>query len=221
MSARNRAGQSRRVNSRHLRGSLRANTNILRLPNGMPSQERWDARNYYIGHRPGSRIRTQEQRFLQHGRQLSRRNPEQAALRLAISRNYDNTNLGNILKARQGFTHAENIVQPPLHGNWGAVENPMAHARPLTSSLPLHIPQGPLPESSLYEMWGPVARRAMRPMTAAELDKEQRFTQRTAEQAQNRGRNLYRSPRNISRKPRKVKSLSLKSKSRNLKKHSF
>jgi hypothetical protein len=221
MSARNRARQSRHVSSRHLRGSLRTNTNRLRLPNGMPLQERWDARNYYMGHRPGSRIRTQEQRFLQHGRQLSRRNPEQAALRLAISRNYDNTNLGNVLKARQGFTHAENIVQSPLHGNLGALGHPIAHATPLASSLPLHVPQGPLPESSLYEMWGPVARRSMRPMSVAELNKEQRFRQRTAEQAQSRGRDLYRSPRNISRKPRKVKSLSLKSKSRNLKKHSF
>ena len=74
-SAAARAGTMRKSPKRrltHLRGSLRSNTNRSRLPNGMPLQERWDTPNYYRGHRPGSRVRTFEQRFLQAGRQLSR-----------------------------------------------------------------------------------------------------------------------------------------------------
>jgi hypothetical protein len=195
--------------SKHLRGSLHQNTIVSRLPEGTPLQERWDAPNYYRGHRPGSRIRTFEQRFLQAGRQLSRRNPAQAALRLTVSRDYDNTNIGNVLKARSGWTEANNMVHTPLHGHWGAVGHPLAEATPVTSSIPIHQPAPPLSESYLYAAWRPVARAATRPMTHAEMDKEERFRQRAAEHAQRRARALYRSPRNISRSARKVKSLSL------------
>ena len=211
-SAASRAGTVRRPPKRttHLRGSLRSNTDRSRLPNGMPLQERWDAPNYYRGHRPGSRIRTFEQRFLQAGRQLSRRNPAQAALRLAVSRDYDNTDVGNVLKARSGWTEANNMVHNPLHGDWGAVGHPVAVATPVASGVASFQPGPPLSESHLYSAWRPVARSVTRPMTSAEMIKEERFRQRAAENAQRRARALYRSPRNISRSARKVKSLSLK-----------
>jgi hypothetical protein len=213
MSSSARAGMIRpRIKkSKHLRGSLHENTVVSRLPNGMPIQQRWDTPNYYRGHRPGSRIRTFEQRFLQAGRQLSRRNPEQAALRLAMSRDYDNTNIANVLKGRNGWTQANNMVHTPLHGHWGAVGYPMAEARPVESGATVFQPGPPLSESHLYAAWRPVATAAMRPMTSAEMIKEERFRQRAAEDAQRRARALYRSPRNISRSTRKVKSLSLKS----------
>jgi len=210
-SAASRAGTLRRPKkSKHLRGSLHSNTNMSRLPNGMPHQERWDAPNYYRGHRPGSRIRTFEQRFLQAGRQLSRRNPAQAALRLTVSRDYDNTNISNVLKARSGWTEATNMVHNPLHGHLGALGHPIALATPVASSIAIHEPAPPLSESHLYAAWRPVARTVTRPMTSAEMIKEERFRQRAAENAQRRARALYRSPRNISRSARKVKSLSLK-----------
>ena len=77
--AHNRAGRvSVKRKQKHLRGSLRSNM-VGRAPEGMPLEERWDVPNYYLGHRPGSRIRTPSQRFLQEGRQLSRRYPQQAA----------------------------------------------------------------------------------------------------------------------------------------------
>jgi hypothetical protein len=193
--------------SKHLRGSLHKNTVISRLPNGMPLQQRWDTPNYYRGHRPGSRIRTFEQRFLQAGRQLSRRNPAQSALRLALSRDYDNTDIDNVLKARSGWTQANNMVHNPIHGHWGAVGYPLAEARPVSSATVSHQAL-PLSESHLYETWRPVARRVTRPMTSAEMLKEERFRQRAAENAQRRARELYRSPRNISKSVRKVKSLS-------------
>jgi len=214
MSSAARAGIMRKSPKRrrltHLRGSLRSNTNRSRLPNGMPLQERWDTPNYYRGHRPGSRVRTFEQRFLQAGRQLSRRNPAQAALRLAVSRDYDNTNIDNVLRARSGWSEATNMVHNPLHGHWGAVGYPIAEARPVASAVASLEPGVPLSESHLYAAWRPVARSVTRPMTTAEMIKEERFRQRAAENAQRRARALYRSPRNISRSVRKVKSLSLK-----------
>jgi len=211
-SAASRAGTLRKPpkRSRHLRGSLRSNTDMSRLPIGMPHQERWDAPNYYRGHRPGSRIRTFEQRFLQAGRQLSRRNPAQAALKLTVSRDYDNTNISNVLKARSGWTEATNMVHNPLHGHWGAVGYPVAVATPVASGTASFQPGPPLSESHLYAAWRPVARTVTRPMTSGEMIKEERFRQRAAENAQRRARALYRSPRNISRSARKVKSLSLK-----------
>jgi hypothetical protein len=210
-SAASRAGTLRRPKkSKHLRGSLHSNTVISRLPNGMPQQERWDAPNYYRGHRPGSRIRTFEQRFLQAGRQLSKRNPGQAALRLTVSRDYDNTDIGNVLKARSGWTQANNMVHNPLHGHLGALGHPLALATPIASGIPIHEPALPLSESHLYAAWRPVARSVTRPMTSGEMIKEERFRQRAAENAQRRARALYQSPRNISRSIRKVKSLSLK-----------
>jgi hypothetical protein len=208
-----RAGTTRKSpksrHSKHLRGSLHPNTIVSRLPNGMPIQERWDAPNYYRGHRPGSRVRTFEQRFLQTGRQLSRRNPAQAALRLAVSRDYDNTNIDNVLKSRRGWVEANNMVHNPLHGHWGAVGYPLVEATPVASSVASLDPL-PLSESHLYSAWRPVARAATRPMTSAEMMKEDRFRQQAAENAQRRARALYRSPRNISRSARKVKSLSLR-----------
>jgi hypothetical protein len=211
MSAASRAGTFRRPKkSKHLRGSLHSNTNLSRLPDGMPQQERWDAPNYYRGHRPGSRMRTFEQRFLQAGRQLSRRNPAQAALRLTVSRDYDNTNVGNVLKARSGWTQANNMVHNPLYGDLGVVGHTVAVARPIASGTVIHEPGPPLSESHLYAAWRPVARTVTRPMTSAEMIKEERFRQRVVEEAQRRARALYRSPRNISRSARKVKSLSLK-----------
>jgi len=219
MSSAARAGTFRPKKIKHLRGSLHPNTIVSRLPNGMPIQERWDAPNYYRGHRPGSRIRTFEQRFLQSGRQLSRRNPAQAALRLAVSRDYDNTDIGNVLKGRSGWTQANNMVHNPLHGHWGAVGHPLAEAMPVASGATSFQPP-PLSESDLYSAWRPVVRRVTRPMTSAEMVKEDRFRQRAAENAQRRARALYRSPRNISRSVRKVKSFSLrrskKSKKRSL-----
>jgi hypothetical protein len=215
MSASARAGTMRRPKTRrskHLRGSLHENTIISRLPNGMPLQERWDTPNYHRGHRPGTRYRSFRDRFLQAGRQLSRRNPAQAALRLAVSRDYDNTNIDNVLKARSGWTEATNMVHEPLHGHWGAVGYPMAEATPVASGITSFQPGVPLSESHLYAAWRPVARSVTRPMTSAEMIKEERFRQRAAENAQRRARALYRSPRNISRSARKVKSLSLKSK---------
>jgi hypothetical protein len=207
-SAAARAGIMRRPKtpkrSKHLRGSLRSNTNRSRLPNGMPLQERWDTPNYYRGHRPGSRVRTFEQRFLQAGRQLSRRNPAQAALRLAVSRDYDNTNIDNVLRARSGWSEATNMVHNPLHGHWGAVGYPIAEARPVASAVASLEPGVPLSESHLYAAWRPVARSVTRPMTTAEMIKEERFRQMAAENAQRRARALYRSPRNISRSARKV-----------------
>ena len=224
-SAVSRAGTMRKSPKRsrvtHLRGSLRSNTNRRRLPDGMPFQERWDAPNYYRGHRPGSRVRTFEQRFLQAGRQLSRRNPAQAALRLTVSRDYDDTNVSNVLKARKGWTQATNMVHSPLHGHWGAVGHPVAVATPLASASASLEPGVPLSESHLYAGWRPVARSVTRPMTTAEMIKEERFRQRAAEIAQHRGRALYRSPRNISRSIRKVKSLSLRKSKRKSKKRSF
>jgi len=213
MSAATRAGTLRPAKSRrpkHLRGSLHPNTIVSRLPNGMPIQERWDTPNYYRGHRPGSRVRTFEQRFLQAGRQLSRRNPAQAALRLTVSRDYDNTNIDNVLKARRGWTQANNMVHNPLHGHWGAVGYPLVEATPVASGTTSLEPGPPLSESHLYSAWRPVARGVTRPMTSAEMVKEDRFRQQAAENAQRRARALYRSPRNISRSTRKVKSLSLR-----------
>ena len=224
-SAAARAGSARkppkRSGPKHLRGSLRSNTNRSRLPNGMPFQERWDAPNYYRGHRPGSRVRTFEQRFLQAGRQLSRRNPAQAALRLTVSRDFDNTNVGNVLKARSGWTEATNMVDNPLHGHWGAVGHPLALATPVASAVASLEPGPTLSESHLYSAWRPVARTVTRPMTTSEMIKEERFRQRAAEEAQRRARALYRSPRNISRSARKVKSLSLRKAKRKSKKRSF
>jgi hypothetical protein len=224
-SASARAGTMRKTPKRtrpiHLRGSLRSNTNRSRLPNGMPLQERWDTPNYYRGHRPGSRVRTFEQRFLQAGRQLSRRNPAHAALRWTVSRNYENTNVGNVLKARSGWTEATNMVHEPLLGQLGAVGHPVALATPVASGMTSFQPGTPLSESHLYATWRPVARTVTRPMTSAEMIKEERFRQRAAEIAQHRGRALYRSPRNISRSVRKVKSLSLKKAKRKSNKKSF
>ena len=202
--------------SRHLRGALHPNTNVSRLPQGMPRQERWDARNYYMGHRPGSRIRNLTQRFLQEGRREARRNPARAALRLAPSRNYDNTNIGNISKGAMGWTDATNIVDTPLVGYWGAVGVPIAEARSVASVMSTLEPEY-RSESNLYHAWRPLARRSVRAMTPGEMNKEERFRQRAAENAQRRARALYRSPRSISKSIRKVKSLQnkkLKSKSK-------
>jgi len=223
MSASARAGTIRRVSKKpkHLRGSLHQNTIMTRLPNGMPQQERWDAPNYYRGHRPGSRIRTFEQRFLQAGRQLSRRNPAQAALRLTVSRDYNNTDIGNVLKARNGWTYANNMVHNPLDGHWDTVGHSLAEAIPLVSAAALFQPGPPLSESYLYDAWRPVARTVTRPMTLAEMSKEERFRQRATENTQKRARALYRSPRNISRTSRNVKSLSLKHSRKSIKKKSL
>ena len=216
-----RAGTAKkRSGPTHLRGSLRSNAR-LRMPNGMPLQERWDAPNYYRGHRPGSRVRTFEQRFLQAGRQLSRRNPAQAALRLTVSRDYDNTDIGNISKARHGWVQANNMVHNPLDGHWGAVGHPLVEATPVLSATASLDPLPPLSESHLYSAWRPVARAVTRPMTSAEMTKEDRFRQQAAENAQRRARALYRSPRNISRSARKAKSLSLRKTKRKSKKRSF
>uniref|UniRef100_A0A6C0D1G5 Uncharacterized protein n=1 Tax=viral metagenome TaxID=1070528 RepID=A0A6C0D1G5_9ZZZZ len=220
MSARART-MRRPKNPKHLRGSLHENTIVSRLPEGTPLQERWDAPNYYRGHRPGTRYRSFRDRFLQAGRQLSRRNPAQAALRLSVSRNYDNTNIDNVLKARSGWTEATNMVHNPLHGHWGAVGYPMAEATPVMSGIPVHEPGIPLSESHLYAAWRPVARSVIRPMTTAEMIKEERFRQRAAENAQRRARALYRSPRNISRSARKVRSFSLKKTKPKISKRSF
>jgi len=221
-SAAARAGTMRKPKKlKHLRGSLHPNTNMRRIPLGMPQRERPNAPNYYSGHRPGSRIRTVEQRFLQQGRQLSRRNPAQAALRLTQSREYDNTNRRNVLKASQGWTQANNMVHDPLHGHWGAVGFPVAQATPVASGTPVHLPGPPFSESHLYAAWRPVAATVTRPMTGPELVKQERFRQRQAEEAQRRARALYRSPRNISRSPRKVKSFSIKKTKHKLKKRSL
>ena len=58
-------------------------------------------------------------------------------------------------------------------------------------------------------------------MTIPELNKEERFRQQQAEEAQLRARALYRSPRNISRSPRKVKSIIIKKTKHKLKKRSL
>jgi len=189
--AHNRAGRvSVKRKKKHLRGTLRSNM-VSRAPNGMPLQERWDVPNYYMGHRPGSRIRRPRERFLQEGRQLSRRNPGQAALMLAPSRNYNNTNMSNILRARShGWVEATNMVHNPLHGHWGAVGHPVAEARSIPSIIPTLEPGPVLSESYLHQGWMPVRRRVIRPMTSAEMAKEDRFRQMAAENAQRRARSL-------------------------------
>jgi hypothetical protein len=164
---------------------------VRRAPEGMPLQERWDVPNYYMGHRAGSRIRSPRQRFLQQGRQLSRRNPAQAALMLAPSRNYNNTNMSNILRARRnGWVEATNMVHNPLHGHWGAVGYPLAQATSIPSVIPSLEPGPVLSESYLHQSWMPVRRRVIRPMTSAEMAKEDRFRQMAAENAQRRARAL-------------------------------
>lgn len=121
----------------------------------------------------GSRLRNRTQRFLQKGRQLERRNPALAALRIAPVRNFENGNESNVLLAqRHGLVNAQNFVQEPLDGHWGAVGQPLAAAMPLPSDAVTHIPGPTLSESHLYSAWTPVAVAARRPMTNAETRKE-------------------------------------------------
>lgn len=197
-------------NSAHPKGELHPNTVVSRLPNGMPIRKRPDSNvpNYLLGHQLGSRIRDRTQRFLQQGRQLSRRNPARAALRLAPSREYDANEPSNISIASRGWFEGENVAHTVPQGHWGAVGHPLAEATPLRSRSSYRYDG--LGENYLYQGWLPVARAARRPMTAEEMIKEERFRQRAAEQAQRRARELYRSPRNISRSVRKAKSLSLR-----------
>jgi len=195
-------------NSSHQKGQLHPTTLLTRLPNGMPRQPRNYPNN--LGHSLGSRIRNTKEKFLQEGRQLERRNPSQAALRYAPTREYDVSDIGNISKARIGWTQATNIAHNPLHGNWGALGHPMAQALQVPSTLSTHVPRNRLPESNLAEMWRPEARQAIRRMTSSEILKEEQFRQRRAESKQRRAKALYRSPRNISKSQRKVKSLSFK-----------
>lgn len=226
MSASQRAGATQRagtvkIKRRHIphpRGSLHENTIVSRIPEGMPLKERPDV-NYYSGHRPGSFIRTAKQRFLQKGRQLERRNPSQAALKLAPSRPYENEPTNISVSRKIGWTEANNVMHYPIHGHWGSVGYPMGQANPVVSEIPQEEERPPLSESYLYEGWQPVEREVRRPMTLAEMQKEERFRQTTAEQLQRKAKGalasrglLYRSPRSISRNRRKVKSLSRKSK---------
>lgn len=204
-------------NSTHPVGELHPNTILSRLPNGMPISSRPNVPNYLLGHRLGSRIRTREQRFLQQGRQLARINPSRAALRLAPSRLFNANDPGNVSKSTMGWSEGENIVHMPLKGYFGSVGVPITEATELRSRR-AHRQLGT--ESDLYLPWMQTVSRVRRPMTPAELEKEERFRQRAAEQAQRRARELYISPRNITRTPRRVKSLSLKSKKKT-KKHSI
>ena len=207
-------------NSAHPKGELHPNTIVSRLPNGMPITKRPDSNvpNYLLGHQLGSRIRDRTQRFLQQGRQLLRRNPARAALRLAPAREYDANEPSNISIASTGWVEGENVAHSVPQGHWGSVGHPLAEATPLRSRSSYRY--NGLGENYLYRGWLPVARAALRPMTAEEMIKEERFRQRAAEQAQRRARELYRSPRNISRSARKVKSLSLRKSKRTSKRSS-
>ena len=205
----------------HRRGHLHENSIIGRLPEGMPLQIRPNAPNWYSGHRPGSRIRNPRQRFLQEQRQMSRINPAQFSLRHAPVREYNATDPQNVLRASQGWTNANNFVNYPeigqtIEGN----RNDLSEATQLQLAYvnAHHQPQ-PRPESDLYFAWHPVMRSVRRPMTHAEIAKEDAHRLILAQDAQRRARAIYRSPKNISHKSRKVKSLSLKKKSKN-KKHS-
>jgi hypothetical protein len=241
MSGRRRVYTARKQNPKHLRGELHENTILSRLPNGMPIAEPWNAPNYYRGHRPGSRIRTEEQRYLQQARQTERRNPAEAALRIAPVRNYNNTNFQNVRKGEMGWTEATNFVESPILGEIGAVQPPLAQATPLESVIPTHQPSGYVrTENQLYTPWQPIRRRAIRLQTPEEAAKEHAYQRIQADMrtggpgarigiwSLGRGAQVarpgmsrvrYHSPRNISRNNRKVKSLSLKKK-RVSKKHS-
>ena len=117
----------------------------------------------------GSRLRNRTQKFLQKGRQLERRNPALAALRIAPVRNFENGNESNVLLAqRRGLVNAQNFVQEPLDGHWGAVGQPLAAAIPLPSGA---VTRPTRSESHLYSAWTPVAAAARRPMTNAETRK--------------------------------------------------
>jgi len=201
----------------HKKGHLHPNTILSRLPNGMPIQTRpnSDVRNYLLGHRLGSRIRSERERFLQRGRQRRRRNPELVALSEAPTRRFNETNQDNVKSALRGWVEAEDPVSYPHKGYWGAVGVPMVEAVSLGAPT---YPQPALgPESNLFLPWLPVAAAARRPMTQAEMNKEDTFRRRDIE----RRERVYRSPRDISRKSRKVKSLSIKRKHKNRTKRSF
>lgn len=214
--------RTRHNDKSHRRGHLHENSIIGRLPEGMPLQIRPNAPNWYSGHRPGSRIRNTRQRFLQEQRQMSRRNPAQFSLRRAPVREYNATDPQNVSRASQGWTNANNFVTYPEIGQPNE-----GNTNYLSEATQLHLPYvnaqhqpQPRPESDLYFAWHPLMRRVRRPMTNAEIAKEYAFRQRRAEQAQRRGRELYRSPKNISHKSRKVKSLSLKKSKIKKQKHS-
>jgi hypothetical protein len=218
----NRNGRSsRKRKTVHKKGHLHPNTIVSRLPNGMPIQTRpnSDVRNYLLGHRLGSRVRTETQRFLQRGRQRRRRNPALAALSVATSRGFNETNQDNVKSALRGWVEAEDPVSVPHQGYWGAVGVPMVEAVSLGEPTQVQPVVGS--ESNLFLPWLPVAAAARRPMTQAEMNKEDRFRQRAAEEAQRRARAIYRSPKDISRKSRKVKSLSIKREHKNRTKRSF
>lgn len=210
---------NRRQKTSHKRGELHLNTIVSRLPNGMPIKQRNNS-SFRLGHRLGSRLRNRTQRFLQKGRQLERRNPALAALRIAPVRNYENENPTNVLLAqRHGLVNAHNFVEEPLDGYWDAIGNPIAEGTRIQNGRYAERPR--IRENHLSSSWIPVATEARRPMTNAERHKEEQFRQQLAEEAQRRARGLYRSPRNISRSPRKAKSLSMKKTKYKLKKRSL
>lgn len=211
----------------HRYGHLHENTIIGRIPLGMPLQVRPNAPNWYAGHRPGSRIRNQREHFLQSQRRLSRRNPNQFALRHAPSREYNASDPNHRRAASRGWVNANNVVQIPESGIKENLEPEMNLPQSTElSELRITYPQrAPRPESNLWMQWNPMMRHIRRPMTNNELAKEETFRLRQAQQAQHRARGV-RSPRNISRSSRKVKSLSLmryrkKYSTRHSKKHSI
>jgi hypothetical protein len=210
----------RHINPAYSKGHLHPDSILSRLPNGMPISTRPNSNvpDYLFGHRLGTRRRTREERFLQQGRQMQRRNPALAAKKIAPTRLFNANDPDNVSKTSAGWVEGENMYHIPPKGHWGAVGFPIAEA---SAVRPRRAHPRVGTENELYLPWLPLAARVRRPMTSAELDKEERFRQETAEQAQSRGKKIYRSPRNISRTPRRVKSLSLKSKRKSRKKDSF
>ena len=159
LSALHRAGLAHRTSdpSNIPRGQHRMNA---RLPLGTPNTA-----NLSQIHRLGSRVRSYTERMMQRERQLSRRRPDIAALRLAHTRPvniYEPSNIRRFVNP----SLAENIVQPAIiaktgRSKYNKTNEPlpiMAHATPYPSMYGQTV-KGIPNESVLWEQWNQMRQR--------------------------------------------------------------
>ena len=140
---------------RHHNVSLRGRrANNVRAPLGMPIES-----NFIPIHRLGSRVRNYSQRMLQQERQLMRRRPHIAALRLAHSRPLNKEDPSNIIKFHDPVL-GENVAFTPMFARTGRSKyNKENEPLPISGiaeplSLPPSLAIRPPPnESVLWRQW--------------------------------------------------------------------
>jgi hypothetical protein len=138
---------------RHHNVTLRGRrANNVRAPEGMPIES-----NFIPIHRLGSRVRNYSQRMLQQERQLMRRRPHIAALRLAHSRPLNTEDPSNIRKFHDPVL-GENVAFNPMiarpgRSKYNKEDEPLpisAMAQRLSPSRAIRPPPN---EYELWEQW--------------------------------------------------------------------